>query len=68
LPVVVANRNRFEPDPSGQTKGSQFWGTSFVAGPQGEFLARAADKEDVLVADIDLDAAARTSAAGGRSC
>jgi N-carbamoylputrescine amidase len=56
LPVLVANRTGFEPDPSGQTQGSQFWGTSFVAGPQGEFLAQAGtDKPEVLVVDIDLE-------------
>ncbi|HUS25694.1 MAG TPA: carbon-nitrogen hydrolase [Candidatus Binatia bacterium] len=55
LPVLVANRVGFEADPSAQTKGSQFWGSSFVAGPQGEFLARAgSDKPEVLVADVDL--------------
>ncbi len=55
LPVVVANRVGFEPDPSGQTKGSQFWGSSFVCGPQGEFIAQATpDKAEVLVADVDL--------------
>jgi N-carbamoylputrescine amidase len=55
LPVVVANRTGFEPDPSGQTQGSQFWGHSFVAGPQGEFLATAgSDKPEVLVVDVDL--------------
>ncbi len=54
LPVVVANRVGFEPDPSGQTKGSQFWGSSFIAGPQGEFIAQAGDKPEVLVADVDL--------------
>jgi N-carbamoylputrescine amidase len=55
LPVVVANRIGFEPDPCGQTKGSQFWGHSFVAGPQGEFIARASDdKAEVLVVDVDL--------------
>ena len=55
LPVVVANRVGFEPDPSGQTKGSQFWGHSFVAGPQGEFLAIGGeDKPEVLVVDVDL--------------
>ena len=55
LPVVVANRVGFEADPSGQTKGSQFWGSSFVAGPQGEFLAQAgSDKPEVLVVDVDL--------------
>ena len=55
LPVVVANRVGFEPDPSGQTKGSRFWGHSFVCGPQGEFIATAgSDKPEVLVVDVDL--------------
>ena len=55
LPVLVANRTGFEPDPSGQTKGSQFWGSSFVAGPQGEVLAQAGVSEpEVLMADVDL--------------
>ncbi|MDP3293450.1 MAG: carbon-nitrogen hydrolase [Nevskia sp.] len=55
LPVIVANRIGYEPDPSGQTEGAKFWGSSFVAGPQGEFLARAGtDDAEVLVVDIDL--------------
>ena len=55
LPVLVANRVGFEPDPSGQTRGSQFWGHSFVCGPQGEVLASAAsDQPEVLVVDVDL--------------
>ena len=55
LPVLVANRVGFEPDPSKQTKGSQFWGSSFVCGPQGEFLAEAGTREpEVLVTDVDL--------------
>lgn len=55
LPVVAVNRVGFEPDPSGQTDGIQFWGSSFVAGPQGELHYRASDKEEEsLVADIDL--------------
>ncbi|WP_293369017.1 carbon-nitrogen hydrolase [Nevskia sp.] len=55
LPVIVANRIGFEPDPTGQTAGAKFWGTSFVAGPQGEFLARAGTEDaEVLVVDIDL--------------
>ncbi len=55
LPVIVANRTGFEPDPSGQTAGATFWGSSFVAGPQGEFLAQAAQNTpEVLVVDIDL--------------
>lgn len=54
LPVLVANRVGFEPDPTAQTAGSQFWGHSFVAGPQGEFLATAGDSAEVLVTDVDL--------------
>ena len=54
LPVLVANRVGFEPDPTGQLNGSQFWGHSFAAGPQGEFLAKAGESADVLVVDIDL--------------
>jgi N-carbamoylputrescine amidase len=55
LPVLVANRTGYEPDPTRQTEGSQFWGSSFVAGPQGEFLAQAGtDKPEVLVVDVDL--------------
>ena len=55
LPVIAVNRTGHEPDPSGQTYGIQFWGTSFVAGPQGEFLYRAEiDEEVVAIVDIDL--------------
>jgi N-carbamoylputrescine amidase len=55
LPVVVANRVGFEADPCGQTRGSQFWGSSFMCGPQGEFIAQAGTgKPEVLVADVDL--------------
>ena len=55
LPVVTVNRVGFEPDPSGQTKGTQFWGSSFVAGPQGELFYQASDDdEESLVLDIDL--------------
>lgn len=51
LPVVAVNRVGHEPDPSGQTRGIQFWGSSFVAGPQGEMLFRASstDEETALV-------------------
>ena len=49
LPVVTVNRVGHEPDPSGQTNGIQFWGRSFVAGPQGEFLYRAPSDEEVAV-------------------
>ncbi len=55
LPVVTVNRVGHEPDPSGQTNGIQFWGSSFVAGPQGELLYRASkDKEENIVVDIDM--------------
>jgi N-carbamoylputrescine amidase len=55
LPVVSVNRTGHEPDPSGQTNGIQFWGNSFICGPQGEFLTRAsADREEVIVQDISL--------------
>ncbi len=55
LPVVSVNRTGFESDPSGQTKGIQFWGSSFAAGPQGEILVQApASEETNIVVDIDL--------------
>ncbi len=54
LPVLVANRVGHEADPTNETRGSQFWGSSFVCGPQGEFLAQAGtDNPEVLVVDID---------------
>lgn len=55
LPVVAVNRVGHEVDPSGQTNGIQFWGSSFVAGPQGEMLYRASGTdEERAVIDIDL--------------
>lgn len=55
LPVVTVNRVGFESDPSGQTGGIQFWGSSFVAGPQGELLYRASNsEEETAVIDVDL--------------
>lgn len=55
LPVVTVNRTGHEPDPSGQTNGIQFWGSSFVAGAQGEFLYRASkDEEECVVVDVDM--------------
>lgn len=55
LPVVTVNRVGHEPDPSGSTNGIRFWGSSFVAGPQGEFLAQAScDNEENVIVDIDL--------------
>ncbi len=55
LPVIAVNRTGHEPDPSGQTQGITFWGSSFVAGPQGELLYRAPQDEEVVkVIDIDM--------------
>ena len=55
LPVVAVNRVGHEPDPSGQTNGIQFWGSSFVCGPQGEMLYRAPkDEEVVQVVEVDM--------------
>lgn len=55
LPVVAVNRVGFEPDPSEMTPGIQFWGSSFVAGPQGEMLYRASEnEEETKLLDVDL--------------
>ncbi len=55
LPVVACNRIGHEPDPAGVSPGILFWGSSFIAGPQGELLAQApADRPAVLVAALDL--------------
>ena len=54
LPVITVNRTGHETDPSGQTNGIQFWGNSFVAGPQGELLAGFPnDHEEGRVVEID---------------
>jgi N-carbamoylputrescine amidase len=56
LPVVAVNRVGYEPDPSGQTNGIQFWGSSFVAGPQGELLYQAStDEEESVIIAIDME-------------
>ncbi len=56
LPVVAVNRVGFEADPSGVTNGIQFWGSSFVAGPQGEIIAQCTGREDQnLIVDINLE-------------
>lgn len=56
LPVVTVNRTGHEPDPSKATNGISFWGSSFVAGPQGEFLFKApATEECEVVVDIDME-------------
>lgn len=55
LPVVTVNRVGHEDDPSRQTNGIQFWGSSFIAGPQGEMLYRADKiKEETAIIDVDL--------------
>ncbi|HOV74314.1 MAG TPA: carbon-nitrogen hydrolase [Candidatus Hydrogenedentes bacterium] len=56
LPVVAANRVGFEAHPGRPGEGILFFGSSFIAGPQGELLASASpDREEVLTAEIDLD-------------
>ncbi len=56
LPVVTVNRVGYEADPSGETGGIQFWGSSFVAGPQGELLYEGpTDKEESIIVDIDME-------------
>ena len=55
IPVIAVNRVGHEPDPSGQTNGIQFWGSSFIAGPQGEMLYRASkNKEENAVVEVDM--------------
>ena len=55
LPVLACNRTGFEPSPLPGASGIQFWGTSFVAGPQGELIAETSvEQEEVLVTEIDL--------------
>jgi len=54
LPVLSCNRVGHEPDPSPNSRGILFWGNSFVAGPQGEFLDHAdATETRLLVVEID---------------
>lgn len=55
LPVIAVNRVGLEESPEGNGRGQQFWGNSFVAGPQGEFLEQLpADREETRVVAIDL--------------
>jgi len=55
LHVIAVNRTGYEPDPSGQTNGITFWGSSFVAGPQGEILWQAStDKDEIKIVEIDM--------------
>jgi len=54
LHVIAVNRCGYEPDPSGLTNGITFWGSSFVAGPQGEIIYESpANKDDIAVVEID---------------
>ena len=54
IPLVAVNRTGFESDPSGATSGARFWGSSFVAGCQGEILAQASiATEEVLCVSVD---------------
>ena len=56
LPVITVNRVGHEPDPAGQTNGIQFWGFSFVSGPQGEILYQApSDTEIETIVEIDME-------------
>ena len=55
IPVVVVNRVGREPDPSGATDGIKFWGSSFVAGQQGELLYQASEsKQEAVIVNVDL--------------
>lgn len=56
LPVIAVNRTGYEPDPSGVTNGIQFWGNSFVAGPQGEIIAQAPQLEEAnMVVEVSKE-------------
>jgi N-carbamoylputrescine amidase len=55
LPVLAVNRVGFEASADKPETGIQFWGSSFVAGPQGEMLAEASrENEEILLAEVDL--------------
>ena len=55
IPVVTVNRTGLELDPLGMTNGISFWGSSFVAGPQGELLYQApTDEEVATIVDVDM--------------
>jgi N-carbamoylputrescine amidase len=56
LPLLSCNRTGYEADPSNVGSGIQFWGSSFVAGPQGEFIAQAAaEGRELLICDVDME-------------
>lgn len=55
LPLVTCNRTGFEIHPKDPTCGIQFWGSSFIAGPQGEFLQQASvENSELIFAEVDL--------------
>ncbi|MDE6536173.1 MAG: carbon-nitrogen hydrolase [Muribaculaceae bacterium] len=55
IPVVSVNRVGYEPDPSGVTGGITFWGSSFIAGPQGEFIKQLSrDEEATAIVEVDM--------------
>ena len=57
IPVITVNRVGEEPTANSQEPKAQipFWGTSFVAGPQGELLYEASkDQEEVALVDVDM--------------
>lgn len=54
IPVISCNRVGYEPDPSEQTVGANFWGHSMIVGQQGEWLARGGSEETLLFANLDL--------------
>jgi len=56
LPLVSCNRIGFEKDTSGQTQGANFWGSSFITGPQGEIIAQCStDKSETIAVNLNLD-------------
>ena len=55
LHVLSCNRTGYEPDPSGATNGIQFWGNSFVAGPQGEIITEASNSDEMnIIIELDM--------------
>lgn len=54
IPVLACNRNGHENDPSGHTPGIEFWGNSFVTGPQGELLEHTGGEEELMFAEVPL--------------
>ena len=55
IPVIAVNRCGHEPDPSGMTNGIQFWGHTFIAGPQGEFLAHFGEQEECAGVEVSIE-------------